>query len=87
MTNLARVRREKDMSVQKLAEYSKISVGALHSYEQNKLPIEGCRISTLLSLAEVLNVPFWELFDDPDTRRRVCAQLVRHAEPEPRSTL
>lgn len=86
MTKLATIRKSKGMSVQKLAEYSKISVGAIHSYEQNKLPIEGCRINTLLSLAEKLQVPFYELFDNEETKRRVCAQLVQGAEPGPGAT-
>lgn len=86
MTKLATIRREKGLSVQKLAEYSDISVGAIHSYEQKKLPIEGCRISSLLSMAEKLNVPFYELFDDEDLKRRVCAQLVQGAEPGPGAT-
>lgn len=86
MTKLATIRREKGLSVQKLAEYSDISVGAIHSYEQKKLPIEGCRISSLLSMAEKLNVPFYELFDDEELKRRVCAQLVQGAEPGPGAT-
>lgn len=86
MTKLATIRRKKGLSVQKLAEYSDISVGAIHSYEQKKLPIEGCRISSLLSMAEKLNVPFYELFDDEDLKRRVCAQLVQGAEPGPGAT-
>lgn len=86
MTNLASIRKKKGLSAQKLAEYCDISVGAIHSYEQKKLPIEGCRISTLLCMAEKLNVPFYDLFDDQEIKRRVRAQLVQGAEPGPRST-
>lgn len=80
MTNLASIRKKKGLTCQKLAEYCNISIGAIHSYEQKRLPIESCRLSTLLILSEKLGCTISDLLEDEEIKRRVSAQLVQHAE-------
>lgn len=76
MTNLKSLLLKKHVTQQELAEYCKISIACVQSFCQKKRPIENCRIDTLLKMAECLEVPFVDLFDDDILSRRVVDNVL-----------
>ena len=77
-SRLKEIRKAAGLSQEQLAKKSDVSVGAIRTYEQFYNAIEGARINTLLSISNILGVPFWELFDDPELEKAaICNTCCR----------
>lgn len=87
MSRLKSIRLEKNFTQQEIAEYCKISIAAVQSYEQNKTKIENCHLETLLKMSEMLDVRFFDLLEDESIRKKIQkqirAELVQQPGPGP----
>lgn len=63
MTNLKRIRTEKDITQAALAERSGVSLRTLQDYEQGRKPINGAAALTVLRIAKELNVTVEDLLE------------------------
>ncbi len=72
MSSLKYWREEKNISQEELAKLSDMSVSSIRAYEQGLKHIEEAKFKTLLSIGNVLGVPFWYLFDDSDLSASVA---------------
>lgn len=63
-TILQKRRVEKGLSQADLANAAGISINSIKAYEHKMRKIEDANIKTLLSISSVLDVAFYELFDD-----------------------
>lgn len=79
MTKLQDFRVKNEISQFELAKRSEVSIQAIQAYEQMKRPIEGCRISSLLRMSQVLGVYYWELFEDKSLADQVVSQARQAA--------
>lgn len=77
-SRLKQLRERSGLTQEQLAKESDISVSTIRQYEQLYNAIEAARIQTLLRISNILGVPFWELFDDPDLEKAaICNTCCR----------
>lgn len=63
MSNLKRIREERNISQAKLAEETGISLRSIQAYEQNRRDINKVQGGTLLTLANVLDCKIEDLLE------------------------
>ena len=63
MTNLKRIRTERDITQAALSERSGVSLRTLQDYEQGRKPINGAAALTVLRIAKELNVTVEDLLE------------------------
>lgn len=71
MTKLAMIRKEKKISQFELAKKCDVSIQLIQSYEQKRLPIEGCRLESLLKICYVLDVKIWDILEDDNLAEKL----------------
>lgn len=77
-SQLQELRKAAGLSQEHLARKCDVSVAVIRKYEQFYNAIEAARIQTLLRISNVLGVPFWELFDDPElAKAAICNTCCR----------
>lgn len=64
MTNLERIRREKNMSQFKLSLRTEIEQSRISNYETMRNNIDNARIETICKFAKALGVEAWEVLND-----------------------
>ena len=78
VSRLQELRKAAGLSQEKLARKSDLSVALVRQYEQYVNKIEGAKYQTLLKISNILGVPFWELFDDPELEKAaICNTCCR----------
>lgn len=69
MSYLQDYRKRRELSQSRLAENSGVSIRNIQFYEQEKMNIDGARISTLLSLATALGCRISDIIQDEDLKK------------------
>lgn len=70
---LKEIREYREMSQKDLAEASGIPKRMIQAYEQGYRDINGAKLSTLLTLANVLNCSIEQIVDDPELIEKIHA--------------
>ncbi len=75
MSKLQEFRVKKQMSQFELAKLTNVSVNSIQRFEQKSNCIDNCHLETLVKIAEILQIPFYELIESENLRSRVVLQL------------
>ena len=70
---LKEIRESRGMSQQQLADKSGISKRMIQAYEQGYRDINGAKLTTLVTFANVLNCPINQIVDDPELIEKIHA--------------
>lgn len=65
MTNLQKVRKNRNLSQTQLANKAKVNVRTLQYYEQGAKLIDNAKLDTILRLCMVLNCNIEDILEDP----------------------
>lgn len=71
MTNLKRIRQEKNMTQKELAEKSKIKLGTLKHYEQGTRKVDNMKIDNILVLSGCLDCMPSDLVESSNLRNKL----------------
>lgn len=69
MSYLQEYRKKRELSQSGLAEKSGVSIRNIQFYEQEKMNIDGARISTLLALATALGCRISDIIQDGELKK------------------
>lgn len=75
MKNLQRIRKERGYSQNQLAELSGVKKQTIQRYEMGYRSIDGANLDTLTALAGALNVPFYDLIENPELKQKILKTI------------
>lgn len=71
------IRKGAGLSQAELSKRSGIKLQTIQGYELGRRPIEGAHIDTLVSIADALGVPFYELMEDEQRIEKIKKNIKR----------
>lgn len=71
------IRKHKGLSQAELSKRSGVKLQTIQGYELGRRQIDGAHIDTLVSMAEPLEVPFYELMEDAQRIEKIKQNIKR----------
>ena len=74
---LQEIRKSAGLSQSELSKLSDIKLRTIQEYENGRRIIDNAHIDTLIQIADVLKVPFYELMEDEERIARIKENIKR----------
>lgn len=74
---LQEVRSKAGLSQSALAKLSGVKLRSIQEYEYGRKIVDSAKLSTIIALAEAMQVPFYELLEDSELAQLVKANIKR----------
>lgn len=71
------IRKKSGLSQSELSQLSDVKLRTIQEYENGRRKIDNAHIDTLISIANVLKVPFYELMEDAQRIQRIKENVKR----------
>lgn len=71
------IRKKSGLSQSELSHLSDVKLRTIQEYENGRRQIDNAHIDTLISIAEVLKVPFYELMEDAQRIQQIKENVKR----------
>lgn len=73
------IRKRSGLSQSELSHRSGVKLRTIQEYENGRRQIDNAHVDTLISIAEVLEVPFYELMEDAQRKNNIQENIKREA--------
>lgn len=73
------MRKRSGLSQSELSYRSGVKLRTIQEYENGRRQIDNAHVDTLISIAEVLEVPFYELMEDAQRKNNIQENIKREA--------
>ena len=73
------IRKRSGLSQSELSQRSGVKLRTIQEYENGRRQIDNAHVDTLISIAEVLEVPFYELMEDAQRKNNIQENIKREA--------
>ena len=73
------IRKRSGLSQSELSHRSGVQLRTIQEYENGRRQIDNAHVDTLISIAEVLEVPFNELMEDAQRKNNIQENIKREA--------
>ena len=74
---LQKIRKSAELSQSELAEKSNINLRTIQEYEYGRKIVDNAKLEIITALAEALQVPLYELLEDPELAEKVKNNVKR----------
>ncbi len=74
---LQEVRKQVGISQSELAHLSEVNLRTIQEYETGRRKMDNAHIDTLISIANVLRVPFYDLMEDKERINKIKENIKR----------
>lgn len=74
---LQEIRKRAGLSQSELANRSGVKLQTIQGYELGRRQLDGAHVDTLISIADALDIPMYELIEDAELAEKIKANIKR----------